>query len=141
VSNSCINISPLSEQSLDKYLKKLTGKTDIEVGLKRLDNLTQDKAWVATAQVLKATQNAGEREGGVARQPLRVEIQRWLSPSDPSINYNVARKARHEETAQWFLQGKDYAEWKTTGTGTGTGTLLWVHGKRVFGFLPLRSGC
>jgi hypothetical protein len=47
---------------LEKYLKKLVGRTDIEDGLKKLDNLIQGEHGMATAQVLKA---ASEIKGGV----------------------------------------------------------------------------
>ncbi|KAF8487341.1 hypothetical protein DFH94DRAFT_23655 [Russula ochroleuca] len=38
---------------LKKYLKKLTGNTDIEDGLARLDKLTQEEARMASAELLK----------------------------------------------------------------------------------------
>ena len=41
---------------LEKYLKKLLGKTDIEDALKRLDKLTQEEVRMATAQILKISQ-------------------------------------------------------------------------------------
>ena len=40
---------------LEKYLKKLAGRTDIEDALKRLDQLTQEEVRMAIAQVLKLT--------------------------------------------------------------------------------------
>ena len=39
----------------EKYLKKLVGRTDIEDGLKKLDNMIQGEHRMATAQGLKAT--------------------------------------------------------------------------------------
>jgi len=57
---------------------------------------------------------------------LRDNLLRWLSPSDPSINHNIASKAHHDGTAQWFFQGRIFNEWKYTAS------FLWVHGKRVF---------
>ena len=57
---------------------------------------------------------------------LRDNLLRWLSPSDPSTNHNIASKARHDGTAQWFFQGGIFNEWKSAGS------FLWVHGKRVF---------
>jgi len=64
---------------------------------------------------------------------VRENLLRWLSPSDPSRNHNIASKARHDGTAQWFLQGHIFNDWKSVGS------LLWVHGKRVFLlFLTLR---
>jgi hypothetical protein len=56
---------------------------------------------------------------------LRDSLLRWLLPSDPSINHNVASKAHHDGTAQWFFQGKIFNQWKSTGS------FLWIHGKRV----------
>ena len=53
-------------------------------------------------------------------------LRTWLSPSDPSTNHNIARKAQHEGTAVWFFQGSIFIEWKSTGS------LLWIHGKRAF---------
>lgn len=46
---------PLIDVALEKYLKKLVGKNEIEDALKRLDNLTQEEARMATAEVLKIT--------------------------------------------------------------------------------------
>ena len=36
-----------------KFLKKLTGKKEMEDALKRLDKLTQDEARMAAAEILK----------------------------------------------------------------------------------------
>jgi hypothetical protein len=41
---------------LERFVKKLLGKNDIEDALKRLDTLTQEEARMATAQVLNVTQ-------------------------------------------------------------------------------------
>jgi hypothetical protein len=41
--------------SLEKFLKKLLGRNDVEDALKRLDKLTQEEARMATAELLKIT--------------------------------------------------------------------------------------
>ena len=56
---------------------------------------------------------------------LRDSLLRWLSPPDPSINHNIACKAHHHGSAQWFFQGSIFNQWKSTGS------FLWLHGKRV----------
>jgi len=56
---------------------------------------------------------------------LRDSLLRWLSPSDPSVNHNIASKAHHNGTSQWFFHGRMFKEWKATGS------FLWVHGKRA----------
>ena len=39
----------------EKYIRKLTGNTDIEDSLERLDKLTQEEARMASAELLKMT--------------------------------------------------------------------------------------
>ena len=52
-------------------------------------------------------------------------MRSWLSPPDPSINYNTASDAHHEGTALWFIEGDAFNNWKASGP------LLWLHGKRT----------
>ena len=54
---------------LEKYLKKLVGKTDIEDALKRLDKLTNEEVRMVTAQVLEATHTV---DNNVARVDDKV---------------------------------------------------------------------
>ena len=68
----------LIERHLEKYAKKLIGRTDVEDALKRLENLAREEAWMGIAQNLKATQAVGESVRGVADQVV-------------AINNNVAR--------------------------------------------------
>jgi hypothetical protein len=63
---------------------------------------------------------------------LRDSLLRWLSPPDPSINHNIAYKAHHDGTAQWFFQGSIFNQWKSTGS------FLWVHGKRALLSAPTK---
>ena len=56
---------------------------------------------------------------------FRDSLLRWLSPSNPSTNHNIARKAHHDGTTQWFFQGRIFDQWKSSGP------FLWVHGKRA----------
>ncbi len=55
----------LTEGWLEKYLKKLIGKTEIEDALKRLDKLTQEEARMAAAENLKVAHTVDERVKGV----------------------------------------------------------------------------
>jgi uncharacterized protein YoxC len=56
---------------------------------------------------------------------LRDGLLRWLSPPDPSINHNIASKAHHNGTSQWFFEGSIFEQWKSTDP------FLWIHGKRA----------
>ncbi|KAF8496144.1 hypothetical protein F5888DRAFT_412246 [Russula emetica] len=57
------------------------------------------------------------------RNQLRDNLLRWLSPRDPSTNHNIASKAHHNGTAEWFFRGGIYSRWKSAGS------FLWIHGK------------
>jgi hypothetical protein len=56
---------------------------------------------------------------------IRQDLRNWLSPPDPSINFNTASDSRHEGTALWFLHGNTFTDWKLSGS------LLWLYGKRT----------
>ncbi len=43
---------------------------------------------------------------------LGDKIQKWLSPTDPSINHKTASEVHHNGTAAWFLDKAVYNEWK-----------------------------
>jgi Cdc6-like AAA superfamily ATPase len=51
------------------------------------------------------------------------EIFRWLSPSDPSTNYNKALAQRQKGTGLWFLQASPFHQWQT-----GHNSFLWLYG-------------
>lgn len=51
------------------------------------------------------------------------KINNWLSPPDPSINYNKALLQRHEGSGQWFLQSAAYSAWRKE-----RNSFLWLHG-------------
>ena len=68
-----------------------------------------------------------------ADQPSQ-KIVKWLSPPDPSVNYNIARDSQHRGTAMWFIESSTFKEWKQSGGP------LWIQGKRTFlRHLSLRS--
>ncbi|KAH9981775.1 hypothetical protein BJV77DRAFT_354094 [Russula vinacea] len=141
----------IKQSRMKKFGKKLIGKTDLEDALKRLDKLTQDEARMATAEVLRATHAVDDRvaslgnqvaevidDGKEAKQvmtqtandvdqvkqtQLQENVYKWLSPSDPSTNHNIACGTYHKKMATWFFQGNIFGEWKSTGS------LLWIHGK------------
>jgi len=60
-----------------------------------------------------------------AGSQMRQDIEQWLSPVDPFINFNTANEAHYEGTAEWFTQSSVFKSWKESGS------LLWIHGKRI----------
>jgi uncharacterized protein YoxC len=57
---------------------------------------------------------------------LRDSLRQWLSPADPSTNYNIAADAHHVGTSQWFFQGSIFKDWQSAGS------FLWIHGNRTY---------
>jgi hypothetical protein len=100
---------------------------EVRVVRRKLDDTSRSSFLIAYAPIPNS-----ECSGVFTGNLLRDDLLRWLSPSDPSINHNIASKAHHDGTAQWFFQGRIFNEWKSTAS------FLWVHGK---GFVSLNFHC
>ena len=50
----------LTYRSLERFLKRLVGRSDIEDALRSLDNLTREESRMVAAQGLRATHGVGE---------------------------------------------------------------------------------
>lgn len=53
----------------------------------------------------------------------RDQIEHWLSPPDPSADYNKALQQRHKDSGLWFLHGDIFSKWKKR-----QNSFLWLHG-------------
>jgi Cdc6-like AAA superfamily ATPase len=53
----------------------------------------------------------------------RARIIEWLSPLNPSTNYNKALQQRHEGTGRWFFGSDGSERWKASSE-----PVLWLHG-------------
>ncbi|KAH9030407.1 ankyrin repeat-containing domain protein [Lactarius pseudohatsudake] len=118
----------------------------IEDALQRFDELERRELLTGIAQVTSDTSvlkdNAEETKADARETKAMVKaiadnlkmdardldevlqkLKRWLSPPDPSTNYNIGLRDLHEETATWFLESRIFQEWYSMGS------LLWIHGK------------
>ena len=75
----------MTEGCLEKYGKRLIGKSDMEDALKRLDRLTQEEAQMTVAENLRATHAVDER--------VRGDTERVLSRV-ANVNDNVTEVIR-----------------------------------------------
>jgi len=68
---------------------------------------------------------------------MRQNLEKWLSPPDPSVNYNAASEAHPglEGTAVWFIETTAFTDWKASGP------LLWIYGKRNFSLSLRLQAC
>jgi Cdc6-like AAA superfamily ATPase len=62
------------------------------------------------------------------------KIYGWLSPPDPSSDFNAAIKQRQAKTGSWVLESGHFVRWMTT-----TSSLLWLYGKPGCGKTMLGS--
>ena len=75
-----------TELNVEKFLKKLAGRTDLEDAVKRLDNLTQEEACMALSEVLRITHNIRD-EVKVVDDKVQVVIDgaRGMSSRSPIL--------------------------------------------------------
>ena len=92
---------------------------DISIKVQSLD----DKLDQANRSLFLQHHSNGSND--IVGNQLRDNLLRWLSPPDPSANHNIASKAHHNGTAEWFFRGSIFSQWKSTGS------FLWIHGKRA----------
>ena len=107
---------------------------DIHDKVQNVDDRVQgvdDKLDQASRPLFSLTpSHHSDGSNNITGDQLRDKLLRWLSPPDPSVNHNIACKAHHNGTTEWFFRGSFFSQWKSTGS------FLWVHGKRA---LPLAS--
>ncbi|KAN0135081.1 Ankyrin repeat-containing domain protein [Lactarius tabidus] len=124
----------------EKFAKKLLGESEIERVLRRLDRLTQEEGRMTIAQTLEVVYGLVKNVKVVisgTQKPLasnrRSQSRSWLTPPDPSPNYNIACEIHQDGTAMWFCGGSVFTEWNANGS------LLWIHGKPGAGKTILMS--
>ena len=109
-------------EGMDNRMKGVDGKVQ-EVGDRvqdlddKMDQATCSSSPFSSILVLNTR---------ITGNQLRDSLRQWLSPPDPSTNYNIATDAHHIGTAQWFFQGSIFKDWQSTGS------ILWIHGNRTF---------
>lgn len=102
-----------------KYLKKLFGRTDIEDALSRLDNLTQEEAQMAIAQVLKVAhrvedgvKTVGDDLKGVDDKiNLALEDAKVVKVTSTKTNALVQQTANNMEEAKRSRVRRDHRAW------------------------------
>ncbi|KAI9432166.1 hypothetical protein H4582DRAFT_1777605, partial [Lactarius indigo] len=101
-------------QGVDKRVQRIgEGVQYVDEGVRRVDN----KVWIVDDRPRLLTYFTGNQ--------LRRDLRNWISPPDPSINFNTACGAHHEGTATWLTWGDAFNRWRADGC------LLWIHGKRT----------
>ncbi|KAF8269492.1 hypothetical protein EI94DRAFT_954120 [Lactarius quietus] len=137
----------IKERRSKKFLKTGAGTNDLKDALQRFGELEERDFLTGIAQIssdpsvlidvakeLKAETREMKamlkdivvKMGARDWQGVLQKLKEWLSPPDPSTNYNIGLCDLHEETATWFLDGPIFQEWYSTGS------FLWIDGKCAF---------
>ena len=82
---------PIADGDSEKYVKKLIGRKDLEDALIRLDRLTQEEAWMATAQVLKVAHRV---EDGV--KTVVEQVKEVVDKVDVTMEGTLSASAIHD---------------------------------------------
>ena len=67
-------------------------------------------------------------------EAVRKQVIEWLSTTDPSINHLEQRRKHQPTTGDWFVQGKDLADWHET-----PDSFVWLYGTSGCGKTMLTS--
>ncbi|OBT58918.1 hypothetical protein VE04_00567, partial [Pseudogymnoascus sp. 24MN13] len=119
----------LLKNILDKTLPK-ADDSSLEKGKKAISSLGQDGKVERILKNLRGFISSLTFYYSAASstlQPLNdaklMEIRQWLSPPDPSVNYQKSCKQREEDTGLWLLNGEEYTKWKTDAA-----SIIWLYG-------------
>lgn len=74
-------------------------------------------------EVYTATQDTRATVQNLDLEQKRGKIEHWLSPPDPSTNFNKALQQRHKGSGLWLLQSDGFLKWRTQ-----PNSFLWLHG-------------
>ncbi|KAH9033931.1 hypothetical protein EDB85DRAFT_2289282 [Lactarius pseudohatsudake] len=134
----------IKEKRIKIFFKKVAGINGLEDALQKFGELERRELLTGIAQVTsdinvlrddaKETKvDAKETKAMIKEMAEKMDardleevlqkLKGWLSPPDPSTNYNIGLRDLHEATATWFLEARIFQEWHSTGS------LLWIHGK------------
>ncbi|KAF8496246.1 hypothetical protein F5888DRAFT_418419 [Russula emetica] len=107
----------------------------VNVAINKVDAVLDggENMTVELQQVARVVSDLAKDASDEKRNQMRQDIELWLSPADPFINFNTANDAHYEGTAEWFTQCSVFKSWKESGS------LLWIHGKPGSGKSVLSS--
>lgn len=137
-------IWPINKKECDRILAKIEReKTSIGLALQgdtlwvflaTCTNQMDANIYSKLAQAIKAdTGRLPALENRLEERRLnenQTKIRSWLEAPDPSSNHIAACKKRQPTTGSWFIQGTEFARWKSD-----SASFLWLHGIRM---LPKR---
>jgi energy-coupling factor transporter ATP-binding protein EcfA2 len=77
---------------------------------------TLDEVYIAAQDTKVTVQN-------LDLEQKQRKVEQWLSPPDPSTNFDKALQQRHKSSGLWFLQSDNFIKWKIQ-----PNSFLWLYG-------------
>ncbi|PGH05933.1 hypothetical protein GX51_02714 [Blastomyces parvus] len=74
-------------------------------------------------QLQQTSQKIASAVQDLGNEHKQRQIERWLSPPDPSTNYNKALDQSYEGSGRWFLEGEVFKRWDSQ-----RNSFLWLYG-------------
>jgi hypothetical protein len=108
---------PLEQNKIEEILRRLSDQKQTFIFALLVDHPEDHRE---TVNHLEAARKLMEDMKVTERQN---RILNWLKGSDPSTNFNAARKKHETGTGDWLLQLKDFQSWET-----GCAPILWLYG-------------
>ncbi|PGH14295.1 hypothetical protein AJ79_03117 [Helicocarpus griseus UAMH5409] len=104
------SLYPFKQRTIVKLVETITSvKGDVCFALQELNLDVVGTAVVELKEVRSSIDALNQIHVGDERR----DIHKWLSPPDPFSNHYAACQARRQGTGKWFLEGEEYATWKT----------------------------
>ncbi|KAH8678369.1 ankyrin repeat protein [Xylariales sp. PMI_506] len=94
--------------------------------IEKLKDMINERFSEVNAKLDGIHSSASEAKIGVEVLKVDSHYQKlinWLSPPDPSTNFNKALKQRHTDSGQWFLRSSAYKAWEKDRS-----SFLWLNG-------------
>nr|OQO18690.1 hypothetical protein B0A51_14563 [Rachicladosporium sp. CCFEE 5018] len=124
------NILPDAQEGTMKSITKGFRSLWKESDVRKIDKEIESYANILTFYCAWSSSKLDPRNND-----MRARLKQWLAPPDPFSNLNKALKSRSVDTGKWYLQGKQYEAWKTTGH-----PYTWLYGSAGSGKTILSAG-
>lgn len=93
---------------------------DLKIDFDYLDRLLK----LAMHEGATVVKQARQGMHGTTHHP---QVYAWLNAPDHRVNHLNACKKRQKATGSWFVQGRQFKEWKYI-----PNSFIWLHGIRMF---------
>ncbi|KAF8537950.1 hypothetical protein BDD12DRAFT_886666 [Trichophaea hybrida] len=115
---------PMKEQQTREWIKRMErfkGSFSLAV---QLEDLGARGKLCGDVEEIKVAQEADRVEKKMVKQSDKYRAAlAWLSDVDPKLNHTFAQKLQQSGTGRWFVESKEFRDWKTAES-----SFMWLYG-------------